>query len=121
MIRGEWMYLYRAVARAGKIVDFRLSSRRHVTAAKAFFRKAFRSQGSTPRAITLDGYAASHRAVREMKADGQTPEDTKVRFSKYLTDVFDKPFLAWRLCYFLLARMTAWPRAGIRMQARHAA
>jgi len=37
-----------------------------------------------------------------------------------LTDIFDKTFLAW-LCYFLLARMTAWPRAGVRMQTRHAA
>jgi transposase-like protein len=89
-IRGEWMYLYRAVDRAGKTVDFRLSSRRDVTAAKAFFRKAFRSQRSTPRTITLDGYAASHRAVREMKADGQIPEDTKVRSSKYLNNLIEQ-------------------------------
>jgi transposase-like protein len=78
------------VDRAGKIVDFRLSSRRDVTAAKAFFRKASRSQGSTPRTITLDGYAASHRAVREMKADGQLPEDTKVRSSKYLNNLIEQ-------------------------------
>jgi transposase-like protein len=70
-IRGQWVYLYRAVDRAGKTVDFRLSSRRDVAAAKAFFRKAVKSQGSTPTTITLDGYAASHRAVREMQADGQ--------------------------------------------------
>jgi transposase-like protein len=76
-IRGAWVYLYRAVDREGKTVDFRLSARRDVTAAKAFFRKAFKSQGSIPRTITLDGYAASHRAVREMMADGQIPESTK--------------------------------------------
>src|SRR5271167_4266629 len=70
-IRGQWVYLYRAVDRAGKTVDFRLSTRRDVAAAKAFFRKAVKSQGSTPTTITLDGYAASHRAVREMQADGQ--------------------------------------------------
>ena len=57
-IRGAWMYLCRTVDRAGKTVDFRLSSRRDVTAAKASFRKAFRSQGSAPRTITLDSYAA---------------------------------------------------------------
>jgi transposase-like protein len=89
-IRGEWVYLYRAVDRAGKTVDFRLSSRRDVTAAKAFFRKAFKSQGSTPRSITLDGYAASHRAVREMKADGQIPEDIEVRSSKYLNNLIEQ-------------------------------
>ena len=89
-IRVKWAYLYRTVARAGKTVDFRLSSRRDVTAAKTFFRKAFRSQGSTPRTITLDGYAASHRAVREMKADGQISEDTKVRSSKYLNNLIEQ-------------------------------
>jgi transposase-like protein len=39
-IRGRWVYLYRAVDRDGKTVDFRLSTRRDVAATKAFFRKA---------------------------------------------------------------------------------
>jgi hypothetical protein len=82
---------------------------------RRFFRKAIKGQGYTPKTITLDGYAASHRAVRELKRDGLLPVDTKVRWSKYLTDVFDKTFLAWCLCYFLLVRVTAWPRVGIRM------
>src|SRR6476619_3390558 len=72
-IRGEWCYLYRAVDRAGRTVDFRLSTRRNVAAAKAFFRKAMKSQLCAPETITLDGYAASHRAVRELKADGSLP------------------------------------------------
>jgi transposase-like protein len=60
-IRSQWAYLYRAVDRSGKTVDFRLSARRDVAAAKAFFAKAIRSQGRAPKTITLDGYAASHR------------------------------------------------------------
>jgi putative transposase len=89
-IRGKWMYLYRAVDAAGGTVDFRLSSRRDVGAAKAFFRKAIKGQGSAPGTITLDGYAASHRAVREMKTDGQLPAETKVRSSKYLNNLIEQ-------------------------------
>ena len=42
-IRGVWTYLYRAVDRNGKTVDFRLSSRRDVAAAKSFFRRALKT------------------------------------------------------------------------------
>src|SRR6195256_807704 len=47
-IRGKWVYLYRAVDSAGRTVDFRLSARRNVSAAKAFFRKAIKRQQRCP-------------------------------------------------------------------------
>jgi transposase-like protein len=72
------VHLYPAVIRAGRTVDFRVSAKRDVAAAEAFFRKAIK--------ITLDGYAASHRAVRELKADGSVPADAKLRSSRYLNN-----------------------------------
>ena len=46
-VRSQWVYLYRAVDKSGQTVDFRLSSRRDVVAAKAFFWKAISHEGST--------------------------------------------------------------------------
>src|ERR1700738_1668955 len=88
-IPGGGGHLYRAVDRAGRTVDFRLSAKRDV-AAKEFFRKAIESQQRCPQTITLDGYAASHRAVRELKADGWLPANTKLRSSKYLNNLVEQ-------------------------------
>jgi len=89
-IRSRWAYLYRAVDASGKTVDFRLSPRRNVASAKAFFRKAVRSQRRSPETITLDGYAASHRAVRELQEQGRLPDLTKLRSSKYLNNQIEQ-------------------------------
>ena len=46
-VRGAWVYLYRAVDKAGKTVDFCLSQNRDVNAAKAFWRKAMKQRTLT--------------------------------------------------------------------------
>ena len=88
-VRGEWMYLYRAVDKAGKTVDFHLSRKRDVNAAKAFLRKAMKGQ-RTPTKITLDAYAASHRAVAELKGNAKLPKRVPVRTSKYLNNLIEQ-------------------------------
>jgi transposase-like protein len=77
------VYLYRAVDKAGQTVDFFLSRNRDVNAAKSFLRSAMKNR-RVPMKITLDAYASSHRAVREMKEDGELPGRVKVRSSQYL-------------------------------------
>jgi transposase-like protein len=88
-VRGEWVYLYRAVDKAGKTVDFYLSEKRDVNAAKAFLRKAMKSQ-RIPAKITLDAYAASHRAITELKGMGELPKRVRVRTSKYLNNAIEQ-------------------------------
>jgi transposase-like protein len=43
-----------------------------------------------PRVITLDAYAASHRAVRELKAEGRMPKRVRVRSSKFLNNAVEQ-------------------------------
>ena len=88
-VRGEWVYLYRAVDKAGKTVDFLLSQQRDVNAAKAFLRKAMTGQ-RVPSKVTLDAYAASHRAVADLKGDGELPKRVLVRSSKYLNNLIEQ-------------------------------
>ena len=88
-VRGEWVYLYRAVDKAGKTVDFFLSRQRDVNAAKAFLRKAMKGR-RVPAKVTLDAYAASHRAAAELKEDGELPKRVLVRTSKYLNNLIEQ-------------------------------
>ncbi len=72
-VKGRWTYLYRAVDKRGRTVEFLLSAKRDVAATKRFFQKPMKDDG-TPRVITLDRYAASHRAITELKG---TRKDAK--------------------------------------------
>jgi transposase-like protein len=68
-IRGKFSYLYRAVDKQGKTVDFLLRPDRGIAAAQAFFRKALStSLPRRPRKITLDGHLQS-KIIERSNAD----------------------------------------------------
>jgi len=90
MIRSVWTYLCRAVDRDGKTVDFRLIPHRDVATGNSFFRQALRTQGRLPRIITLEGCAASHRAIRELPEENGLWNDTKLRSWKHLNNIIEK-------------------------------
>ena len=75
--------------KAGRTVDFFLSRNRDVNAAKTFLCSAIKNR-RTPTKITLDAYAASHRAVRKMKETGELPRRVKVRSSQYLNNLVEQ-------------------------------
>ena len=66
-----------------------MNEHRDVAAAKRFFDKAIRHNG-TPRVITLDAYAASHRAIRELKSESSMSRRVRIRSSKYLKNIVEQ-------------------------------
>jgi len=87
-------YLYRAVDKLGMTVDFLLSLTRDGNAAKTFLRKAMTGQ-RIPTKITLDAYAASQRAVGDLKGNGELPKRVRVQTSKYLNNTIEQDH--WRV------------------------
>ena len=70
-VAGNWAYLYRAVDSGGDTIDFMLSPKRDLTAAKLFLRLALSAAGGIrPRVINVDGHPAYARAIAELKRSG---------------------------------------------------
>jgi transposase-like protein len=88
-VRGEWKYLYRAVDKQSSTVVFLLSEHRDIEAAKRFFTQAVEKLG-VPERITLDGYAATHTAVGELKESNILPINVLVRTNKYLNNLIEQ-------------------------------
>jgi transposase-like protein len=87
LVGGQWKYLYRAVDRLGQTVDFLLTARRDVAAARRFFERAI-GQHDVPEKITIDKSGANTAAVRGLIADsGATIE---LRQSKYLNNLVEQ-------------------------------
>src|SRR4030095_15619148 len=103
LVGGQWKYLYRAVDRLGQTVDFLLTARRDVAAARRFFERAI-DQHDAPEKITIDKSGANTAAVRGLLADSRGI--IELRQSKYLTDAFDKRFSGsppWKTVFACLA------------------
>jgi len=61
-VRGQWMYLYRAIDSVGDTVDFWFSQHRDLAAAKRFFTKATERHGR-PQRIVIDGSQTNREAI----------------------------------------------------------
>jgi len=90
-VKGQWMYLYRAVDSTGQTLDFLLNETRSTRAAKRFFRKVLgRPKRVAPRVINVDQNAAYIGAVRDLKEAGLLPEDCERRPVKYLNNIVEQ-------------------------------
>ena len=90
-VKGEWMYLYRAVDSAGNTLEFLLSETRDTQAAKRFLARALNaSHTTTPRVINVDRNPAYPKAVVELKAEDQLPQGCQLRPVKYLNNLIEQ-------------------------------
>ncbi len=90
-VRGQWMYLYRAVDSTGQTLDFLLNETRSARAAKRFFRKVLgRPNITAPRVINVDRNAAYIGAVNDLKQEKLLPKICKRRPSKYMNNMVEQ-------------------------------
>jgi len=64
-LKSKWYYLYRAVDKEGKTVDFYLSKKRDKKAAKTFFKKAIGTNG-LPGRIAIDKSGANKAGIDDI-------------------------------------------------------
>lgn len=90
-VAGNWAYLYRAVDSAGDTIDFMLSPKRDLTAARLFLRWALSGAGGRrPRVINVDGHPAYARAIAELKQSGELGRRCRCRPVPYLNNVIEQ-------------------------------
>ena len=91
-VKGRWTYLYRAVDRDGQTLDFMLSERRDLSAARRFFKRAIGTNGVPDRVVidksgaNLAGLQAVN-VIQKFTAGGRMIE---IRQVKYLNNILEQ-------------------------------
>jgi len=86
-VNGKWKYLYRAVDKAGKTIDFLLTAKRDKEAAMRFFNKAMQANG-VPEKVTMDKSGANKSAIDQIIEDEEIA--VEVRQIKYLNNIIEQ-------------------------------
>jgi transposase, IS6 family len=87
----EWKYLYRAVDSAGSTIEFMLSAKRDISAAKRFFKKMMSADHRRlPFTIGTDKHASYPEAFDASVKEKVLPADYKLRRVKYLNNIIEQ-------------------------------
>jgi putative transposase len=92
-VKGEWVYLYRAVDKEGKTIDFMMSKKRDRKAVLKFFKKAIGSSG-IPEKVTIDKSGSNTAALERINSllflYGAWHLLIEVRRIKYLNNIVEQ-------------------------------
>jgi transposase-like protein len=88
-LNGKWVYLYRAVDTYGDMVDFLLRAKRDGNAAKAFFKKAFKTHGR-PYTVNIDKSGSNICALKHYNKDLDEKDQHEIRRIKYLNNIAEQ-------------------------------
>ena len=91
-VKGSWVYLYRAVDKHGKTLDFMLSQRRNKPAATKFFARMLEVNG-LPRKIVIDKSGANTagiKAINKMLKGFGCPTPIEMVRRKYLNNIVEQ-------------------------------
>lgn len=91
-VKGEWLYLYRAIDSNGDTVEFLFSRNRDLHAAKRFLRKALTRHGR-PERITIDGSQTNRTAIMQCDAESRLRQSGKpivIHSSKYKNNTIEQ-------------------------------
>ena len=86
-VAGQWKYLYRAVDKCGDTVDFLLTAKRDLAAARRYLERAINLHG-LPDKITIDKSGSNTAAIRSVNDDACV--DIELRQSKYLNNIIEQ-------------------------------
>lgn len=89
-VKGVWRYLYRAVDKEGKTIDFLLTKRRQRMSAQSFLIKAIEKNGK-PTIINIDKSGSNSSAIRVYnKRALASKSNIKIRKCKYLNNIVEQ-------------------------------
>jgi len=95
-VRGQWLYLYRAIDSNGDTVEFWFSERRNLAAARRFLRKALKRHGR-PERIVIDGSRTNREAILSCHAESRLQDKSgcklkpiRIRQSQYLNNCIEQ-------------------------------
>jgi transposase-like protein len=88
-VKGNWVYYYRAVDKRNNTIDFYLSEKRDLQAAKAFLKKAI-SHNGLPEKVNIDKSGANLAALEETNLDPAYSNTILIRQIKYLNDLIEQ-------------------------------